>query len=133
MGRGLSDLQQQILGLAFNRYTERGADGQPRGRPPHPADVYPVDVLCFVYGWQPAKGRLYWGWAQHFHPEDIGPVRYRSDRAVVCRAFRRLEQRGLLDRPAGHMAGRNLTASGVALVQEWVSANNDEYSIIVSP
>src|SRR5262249_49535003 len=97
MGRGLSDLQKDILQLALR---------------------YQNGVLTFMVL------HAHWHWPLHgeasnfeghwFDPALIGKKEYNAARASVSRAFRRLETRGLVVRQAH---GVQLTARGIKIAQ----------------
>lgn len=112
MGRGLSDLQKSILVMAYgNHEPTRGSFG---------CDLYTKDVLTGYYGWVPVKGYLDSPGSQSFDIQAIGEQKYRSTRAAVSRAFRRLERRGLVTRVMAVRsvwAGINLTEEGAEVAQ----------------
>ena len=97
MGRGLSDLQKDILRLALR---------------------YQNSVLTFMVL------REHWHWPLHkeaahyeghwFDPSLISEKPYNTARASLSRAFRRLETRGLVVRQTH---GICLTAKGIKIAQ----------------
>lgn len=115
---GLSKLQKQILLLALgNRELKVRPDCY------GDLDLYSPEILERVYGF-PVEER--YGWfgkvttrgdptRQHFRLAVIGRARYNSAQAAVSRAFRRLQERGLVERQRGAYAawhGINLTPEG---------------------
>lgn len=110
MPRGLSELQATILFMAQENVTREG-----ERQPNHGADVYLREVLAQVYG---LGGRL--EARADFGKRYTGDKPTRVARSAVSRAFRRLEERGLVCRMFGrYWAGVNLTETG----REWLSVN----------
>jgi len=121
VGRGLSELQKTILRLGNeNRVREHRPTGGGG------ADVYRSEVLAEVYGFESRFARDDEGAAQtarrhfarqQFWPADVGESRYIAGSAAVCRAMKRLEDRGLVVLMQGtfaRWAGADLTEAGVA-------------------
>lgn len=125
MARGLSELQRAILGMALANRQAEGRDGKAHSG----ADVTHAEVLASVYGWTPDKSDLRYSdsysvkehagkrrYGGHkFRKSVFCPGEYNAARASVSRAFKRLEERGLLDRVNGVFAwwaGGNLTQPG---------------------
>ncbi len=125
MGRGLSELQQNILRMALATYQ------QPKPKDwTSTVDVYEVEILVLCYGFHPVKTSAWveptgrWplrGWRGHlaqpqvFSAEIEGKERYNVARAAVARAIRRLEARGLITQNG---RGVRLTYEGVRVAEE---------------
>ena len=117
MGRGLSEIQKDILRLAVvNRDDpERKAS----------TDLYYGQVYVDVFGWK-VKRKYRRPLSEHpggqnFDLDEIGRKHYDVVLASVSRAVRRLEERGLVVRMVGstcHWAGLNLTDQGYVLARE---------------
>ena len=117
MGRGLSEIQKDILRLAVvNRDDpERKAS----------TDLYYGQVYVDVFGWK-VKHKYRRPLSEHpggqnFDLDEIGRKHYDVVLASVSRAVRRLEERGLVVRMVGstcHWAGLNLTDQGYILARE---------------
>lgn len=103
MGRGLSDLQRNILVLALNKRRTNAA--KPEKLKDH-HDLYYAEIFEQICGWraterpvyqkeyQSRPGAVATGW--HFSPTTIGEKKYNSTRAAVSRAIRRLRDRELV-------------------------------------
>jgi hypothetical protein len=125
MGRGLSELQQQLLVLAWQqRQQPPGSDYYRRARQ---ADLYTHEALAAIWQWphlplrrwQNALGGV------HFRQTEIGEGPYRAARVTLHRACQRLQRRGLVTMPRlplGHSSGIVLTEAGAALAAQ-LSAN----------
>jgi hypothetical protein len=125
MGRGLSDLQQQILLLAYhNRLTEN------RGYGTKGLDLYFHEILAEYYHFptrynklreiHPDGGHCSIG-AQYFNRRRIGRERYNAAQAAASRAIRRLEDRNLVEYKAWAYhkgCGLNLTANGISMARK---------------
>lgn len=129
MGRGLSELQKDILRLAYvNQHSPEvnPADLNLKRR----ADVLYPEILHACYGFEPVvrwwAGRelsvkesfLFGG--QIFDRHAIGVDRYNRAQAAVSRAVLRLAERGLIQCVQGAYAkwtGADLTAEGVKVVE----------------
>jgi hypothetical protein len=128
MGRGLSQLQQAILALAYRKRRERSAkvaETEP-GSHDHAVltqgvgsvDLYFPEILHELYGfevrsvwWDPERGeRPTWG--QNFNRRAIGERRYHSAQAAISRAVSRLEARGMV---VYHRRPRHFMASPACL------------------
>jgi hypothetical protein len=128
MARGLSELQQSILRLAYRNRLERLdriAESEPGSHEyrvytqgVHSVDLYYAEVLREHFGWdvrgwwdperepRPKRG-------QNFSMREIGERRYRSAQTSLSRAVVRLETRGLVERRQHYLAGLDLTDQGV--------------------
>jgi hypothetical protein len=139
MGRGLSDLQQQLLVLAWrnrqdlNRQAEvyqsdtltYRRNGQParrmvtvRGH----VDLYYAEALCTIWGWHSQADWPIWVTpsARQFSKRRIGARRYTTARVILTRACERLEARGLVQRRGGayvNWNGIQLTTFGAQLAE----------------
>ena len=93
MGRGLSDLQKTILGLALENHDNHdGVDGA-KG-----VDVIYSEILVKHFGWKGNTRDRYGKRIYSFTVFDraaIGAKAYASAEAAVSRAVLRLQQRGL--------------------------------------
>jgi hypothetical protein len=113
----LSDLQQLILAMANLHRINAWLD---EGTHPH---VYAYEVLAVRWGFRTQDGRCLQVWETRgstrplLPKAQLGP-RYQAARVAVSKAFRRLEQRGLVQRgyyrdTAGHRAlGLTLQPAG---------------------
>ena len=116
MGRGLSELQRDILRLALqNRErnctqlvtrADRGASGR---------DLYYCQIFEKLFGWRNRTRRIsYLHHGQHFSRREIGKGSYDSVHASVSRAVSRLMKRGLVVEWKGLCwSGIDLTVAGV--------------------
>jgi hypothetical protein len=107
MGRGLSELQKNILRLAYRNRRRGSGTG----------DTTNSEVLIKVYQF-PAHPPSPWhdsGHAQIFYPAEIGVNRYRSASVSVAKAFNRLAKRGLAARKYNY--GIILTDEGLKLAK----------------
>lgn len=124
MGKGLSKLQKQILTLAHEGRGNRDLydDGSINWR--QGADVTANQVFGVVY----MKVDVYevrLG-SNHFSIARIGESKYRSAKVAISKAFRRLEERGLVVRMEGrNWGGVNLTDEGMAEAKK-VTANTTQ-------
>lgn len=99
MARGLSDLQQKILVMAYER----------KDRPfPHQCDLHAREVLTEVYGFSYKYVRPNYG-GQAFSPGEIGEQKYNAARIAVWKSFDRLKRRGLATKS---VMGLTLTEEG---------------------
>jgi len=102
MGRGLSELQQSIIVMAYeNRDPSINLGGR---------HVYRESILRECFGWEPRER----GWSP-FSRKDIGAERYNRGMASLSRALRRLEERGLVEFTHSMLASG---WSGVLLTEE---------------
>ncbi len=119
MGRGLSDLQKKLLTMAYERR--------------HQSDKCDIDLFThealselydfedwkaewYMQTWQHQEGRGLARGGHHFDVQSIGKNRYSAAHAAVSRAFKRLEQRGLVTRYYGaysQWTGIKLTDGGL--------------------
>ena len=117
MGRGLSELQKEVLRIGLHNREARG---------PGNVDVMRSEALQQVFGWE-----LLYPWTrlrrddgrpshgQHFSKQRIGVAHYQSAQASVTRALRRLERRGLVIRCAhSRYVDVDLTESGIKRARE---------------
>jgi len=138
MGRGLSELQRSILRLALHNRTAEGLKPILESGSSDGADIYAWEVLESSYGFgkhlraTTRYGSQYGDRAGHRKPggealfsrSAIGASRYKAAHVAVTKAFRRLEERGLVKRFifGGKAAGLKLTADGVEMAEQ-LSAN----------
>jgi hypothetical protein len=118
MGRGLSNLQQDIIVMAYMN-KEAGVVAYHTG--PNEYNTYPVisahvkreQILRERFGWEPSgrRGLL----TYTFSKNEIGPKRYNRVMASLSRALHRLERRGFLFFTHRLLAG---SWSGVELTEE---------------
>jgi hypothetical protein len=130
MGRGLSDLQQQILLLALEGRNAPGrAEDMENGRG---ADVTHRTILERVYGFEAARGSTIGSHA--FSKRAIGAKRYAAAQAAISRAIRRLEERKLVIPMCGNSrwSGCNLTPWGLKLAPQ-LTANTLQNSAKSEP
>jgi hypothetical protein len=129
MGRGLSDLQKDILTCAYNNYAT--GDNVFTHKPSHGFNIPPLRVDAFYYeilirhfGFENRlkdrdwRGRVFTG--QHFDKDKIGKERYNAAQAALSRAVTRLHQRGLITFISGALAkwtGVNLTPAGIEVAR----------------
>src|SRR5215212_5900217 len=129
MARGLSELQQSILRLAYRNRLERLdriAESEPGSHEyrvytqgVHSVDLYYAEVLREHFGWDVRGWR--WDlereprpkWGHNFSMREIGERRYYSAHSSLSRAVARLEARGLVERCHLYLAGLDLTDQGV--------------------
>jgi hypothetical protein len=147
MGRGLSDLQKEILTLAFDKVRdERREDNYP-----HRPDLYAREVLVTVYGLdanfyslseddqycridKPVRERRGWVFERERYDAYCVPVPgnegrlklddYNKALAATIRAFARLEKRGLVKRQrrsGDYSAGITLTPAGYQTAKSLIS------------
>ena len=111
MARGLSDLQQMILKLAY----ERRMRGQKTGS----CDVCTTQLLMDIYDW-PLVESCFSVAAHNFDRNEVGQREYDQAMATVSRAARRLEARGLITRFKSRHAwsGISLTPAGIQAYEE---------------
>ena len=129
MGRGLSELQKNVLRLAYwNRQ-----NGKARGD----RDIYPHHIMGDLYGFsehtvrcrgydrlsKDTRPRKDWwatlrdqAWGQKFDREEIGLAVHNAARAATGKTLRRLEKRGLLS-PASYGQAYCLTDAGLKLAE----------------
>jgi hypothetical protein len=110
MGKGLSELQKNILKLAYRN----------RCWGPSTGDTTNSEILIEVYNF-PAHTPRPWhtsGQAQIFYPAEIGVNRYRSASVSVVKSFNRLEKRGLARRGYNH--GITLSDEGIKVAKALV-------------
>jgi hypothetical protein len=123
MGRGLSPLQQQILGLAWQR--EQAHPGRRGTR----WLLFPQEIFVRLYDWPITHPAMPWGdrdWrgfalfnSLHFQPSVIGEKRYRATMVTVSRALARLQRRQLLQhRQIKYTLGWCLTDAGRTVAQQ---------------
>lgn len=97
MGKGLSDLQRGILRIAYTNRTRPPADAELRRR--RLMDVYKNEVILKLYmGRTGAISHYDWHGYLQTYIDALSPAEYRSAQAAVARAFKRLEERGLIVR-----------------------------------
>lgn len=108
MAKGLSELQQKILQLAYKNR---------ENCPECEVDTSAREILVKVYGFNPVAdiGKAELG-ALVFDREAIGVKRYQAASVSVAKSFNRLVARGLADREYAY--GIKLTAAGVKFVKE---------------
>ena len=129
MGRGLSELQQSILRLAYRNRRERlakiaeseagGHEHAVLTRGVGSVDLYFPEVLREHFGWDVHS--IWWSpergerprWGQSFSMRQIGERRYHSAHSSLSRAVVRLEARGLVERRYHCLTGLDLTDQGV--------------------
>ena len=124
MGRGLSRLQTCILRVAYENRVAEKRNPASRG-----ADVYSPEILVEYFGWRPRRGAArVKGEARRrevrrhparnwFAQAGIEPRAYGDAHTSLSRAMLRLEQRGLIKRRRGALAGwrgGQLTPEGLA-------------------
>lgn len=121
MGRGLSELQQTILKLAYHNRMIENRVGGPGG-----ADLFHYEVLI-EYWHLPGEvhrdpdGKRRYTTGHHFSRSFRNYARFNAARAALTRAVRRLADRGLVIWVSGmyaQWAGVNLTADGIAMAQQ---------------
>lgn len=107
MAKGLSDLQQEILRLAY-----KNRKGHPGGR----IDTCPREILVKFYGFAPTTNidKAKTG-ALIFNREIIGIKRYQAASVSVAKSFDRLVARGLAEREYNY--GIKLTPTGIILAK----------------
>ncbi len=100
MGRGLSELQKEILRMA-----------KAKG----PKILLQAEILSQMAGWEPDYDPSKNPGMSLFDRHEIGAERYAGTRASLSRAIRRLEERGLIEQ-TGRMirkgSGLRLTEKG---------------------
>jgi hypothetical protein len=106
VGRGLSELQKEILKIAYRNQVEKGEKAS-SGL----ADVSNREVLVKVYGFVPEENKgLNKDKPFIFNRRVIGAKRYQSASTAVAKAFKRLSNRGLAHRKYSY--GIILTETG---------------------
>lgn len=118
MGRGLSELQETILCLAYTNYLAEERATKEGG-----ADLYTYEVMLKVYQFtripiSPNYIEPRLGGSHRFDLNVIGKKRYQAAAAAISKAFRRLEERGFVGRYNGaiaHWVGIKLTEAGLQL------------------
>jgi hypothetical protein len=98
MGRGLSDLQQDIIVMAYENkeagvVSYRVVGDNYRYKSEVVAEVKREQILTERFGWEPSTKR---GRPGVFSRTDIGPERYNRVMASLSRSLHRLEERGLV-------------------------------------
>lgn len=136
MTNSLSELQQEILLLAYQNKTGEGRGlNQATG-----ADAYTWEILAALYGFTPQREttgrgavlmveRLPGKYLFSMTGEGQG---YRAARAAVSRSLRRLEARGFLVRvhpPGSNLTGVNLTVEGFYMAQGMDNARRAEQAL----
>jgi hypothetical protein len=123
VGRGLSELQQDMIVMAYKN-KEAGRVAYRTG--PREYNTYPVvsahvkreQILHERFGWEPNGNR----YLSNFSKKDIGPKRYNCVMASLSRALHRLEGRGLVELTqsmrAGGWSGAELTEEGEAKARQ---------------
>ena len=108
MGRGLSELQKDILLLA---YRQKGI-------------CLVRNVLVEVYKF-PTKGNVQGAkpGALIFERKEIGLKKYQATSVSVAKSFNRLTTRGLVHREYSRV---RLTPHGVTLVKEWLNCRKGD-------
>jgi hypothetical protein len=113
MARGLSELQQRILQLA---YTNRHG-GRPRPRVSPKMDLFTYEAVGAMYGWPEAHAPTHPGAGSwRFSQRQIGPTAYHRAHATLARDT--AEAHGLVDRYNGahaHRGGLHLTKTSITL------------------
>jgi hypothetical protein len=142
MGRGLSDLQKQILGMVYERRQGRDFDQEQRewhelaasnrllqGFPYRVhRDVRHPEIIAKLYDWplwsykegrylRPSEGASVNDWEQNWNRDVIGRVEYNRKTAAYYRADSRLKARGLL---TDHGPGLWITDEGMRVVEALV-------------
>src|SRR5918995_7442769 len=92
MGRGLSDLQKDILLMAYENEQAGHEAYHDETGPVITAHVKREQILRERFGWQP-DGRFGW-FCRNFSRTDIGHDRYNATMASLSRSLHRLEARG---------------------------------------
>jgi len=102
MSRGLSELQKNILQIAYT----------------NPDGILARDVLAEVYGFPTTVTNIKdkWPGAMIFSRKAIGEKRYQSASVSVAKAFNRLAARGLVRRE--YNTGITLTKEGVKVAKK---------------
>jgi hypothetical protein len=139
MARGLSNLQKSILMLAYKNVSKERREGECSWRP----DLYAREVMASIfkleanfYSWsedeqhlridKPIRDRRGWvferekSWDTRYASGDVKAERYNVASASISRAFKSLEQRGLVKRQmrmGDSTAGIFLTPEGYNLIQ----------------
>ena len=116
MGRGLSELQRQILTLALEK-VDAGRRGSRAYQEGHP-DLFISEILVALFGWEPERYHTVLG-CQHFSRAAIGETGYNATMATLSRAIRRLATRNLVkrDRLNPWSKGLSLTAEGIEIAR----------------
>lgn len=118
MGRGLSEQQRQVLTTALENRLIESRDYDSSG-----ADLYEYEVLAtipvfsenIIWSLRDRDGSRTPG-SNHFKQSAIDEKVCNRARASISRTFRRLEQRGLVERMEGRYSrwsGINLTSDGI--------------------
>ncbi len=113
MGRGLSELQQDIIVIAYENKEAGLVSYETREGPVMSAHVKREQILRERFGWQPADrfGFL----LKTFSKKEIGAEHYNRVMASLSRSLHRLEQRGMAWRTYSYRAD---AWSGVELTEE---------------
>jgi hypothetical protein len=145
MGRGLSDLQKQILGIVYERRQGRDFDQEEREwhelrasnrllqgfpyRVRH--DMRHPEIIANLYDWplrwsykegrfvRPSDGATVRVWGNNWNRGVIGLVEYNRKTAAYYRAVTRLKARGLL---TDHGLGLWITDEGLRVAEALVGA-----------
>lgn len=133
MARGLSDLQKNILVIAYRRRKKAEAEGK------YPSDIHGCDVLAAhvlegYFGWK--KSGIYNYIARggkNFDRETIGRSKYNSTRSTLSKTFKRLQDRGLVMPARGKeyntWKGYNLTEEGIEIAKELLANIKDDIGL----
>lgn len=144
MGRGLSDLQKQILSIVYERRQGRDFDQEERkwhelvasnrllqgfpSRVHH--DLRHPEIVAKLYNWplwsykegrylRPSEGASVNDWGQNWNRDIIGGIEYNRKTAAYYRAVSRLKSRGLL---ADDRSGLWITDEGMRVAEALVRA-----------
>jgi len=131
MARGLSDLQKNILVMAYSRKLKALTEGTYMARG-YGCDLLAAHVLEGYYGWKTAGIYDYIAPGGHnFDRATIGRNKYNSTRSTLSNTFRSLVYRGLVTLSSGNeyvtWSGINLTEEGIEKAKELlISLRNDK-------
>ena len=122
MARGLSDLQKNILVMAYSRKLKALTEGTYMARG-YGCDLLAAHVLEGYYGWKTAGIYDYIAPGGHnFDRETIGRNEYNSVRSTLSKTFKGLQDRGLVLLSYGNKhvswSGINLTEEGIEKAKE---------------
>lgn len=144
MGRGLSDLQQKILVVAWRERKRRNTARAKRESTkrweevraacatvgirtataePDRVDAYNAQLLAGCFGFGTGQPKDYSRPGNHFSISEVGAARYRSAMSSLSRATWRLQQRGLVQGFTGvyRWSGIALTDAGATAAKQIAS------------